>query len=215
MIVEEIMKRDVISLSKDHSLRDAIRVMNENNIRHIPITDEKRRLIGLVTDRDLKEAGPSSLLHDEKDNILDKPLSSIMKTDLITGHPLDFVEEVAAIFYEKKIGCLPIVSGEKLVGIITETDIFHTLVQLTGVHWPSSRIEIKVPNVQGKISEVVSCIEKHHVNILSILVHPDKKDENYKIMVIRVQTINPGKIIADLKKNGHEVQWPHFSGSLS
>lgn len=215
MIVEEIMKTNVISLSKDHSLEDAFRIMNENNIRHIPITDEARRLIGLVTDRDLKEAGPSSLLREGNDNILNKPLSSIMKTEVITGHPLDFVEEVAAIFYEKKIGCLPVVSEEKLVGIITETDIFHTLVQLTGAHHPSSRIKIKVPNIQGKLSEVVSCIEKHHVNILSVLVHPDKNDENYKIMVIRVQTINPAKIVADLKKNGHEVQWPHFSGRQS
>ncbi len=214
MIVEEIMKKNVISLSKDDSLDEAIRIMNEFKIRHIPITDSEQRLIGLVTDRDLKEAGPSILHNCDNNNVLDQPLASIMKTDLITGHPLDFVEEVAAIFYENKIGCLPVVSNNKLVGIITETDIFHTLVQLTGAHQPGSQFEIKVPNKQGMLVEAVSCIEKHNVNILSVLAYPDKKNENYKIIVIRAQTINPIPIITDLKRNGLEVLWPKFPGSL-
>ena len=71
MIVEEIMKKNVISLSKDDSLDEAIRIMNEFKIRHIPITDSEQRLIGLVTDRDLKEAGPSILHNCDNNNVLD------------------------------------------------------------------------------------------------------------------------------------------------
>ena len=72
-----------------------------------------------------------------------------MKTDLITGHPLDFVEEIGAIFYEHQINCLPIVKNRKLVGIITETDLLHTLIELTGAHQPGSQIEIKVAKSSG------------------------------------------------------------------
>lgn len=212
MIVEEIMKTDVITLSKNDSLSDAITVMGKNKIRHIPIVDNDNLLIGLVTDRDIKEAGPSILHYYENNAILEQPLSTIMKTNLITGHPLDFVEEIAAIFYENKIGCLPILRDNKLVGIITETDILHTLVQLTGAHQPGSQLEIRVPNKLGKLVEVASCIQQHKVNILSVLVYPDKKDENYKIIVVRVQTINPISLIEDLKKNGHHVLWPNLPG---
>ncbi len=83
-----------------------------------------------------------------------------MKTNVITGHPLDFVEEVAALFYEHRISCMPIVKENKLVGIITESDLLYTLVQLTGAHQPGSQIEIKVPNRTGMLSEVTSMFQK-------------------------------------------------------
>ena len=78
---------------------------------------------------------------------------------LITGHPLDFVEEIGAIFYEHKISCLPIVKERKLVGIITQTDLLHTLVELTGAHQPGSQIEIKVPNQAGVLSEITNVFQ--------------------------------------------------------
>ena len=114
-----------------------------------------------------------------------------MKKNVITGHPLDFVEEVAAVFYEHKISCLPIINDRKLVGIVTETDLLQTLVELTGANQPGSQIEVRVPNHSGKLSEITSIIKKRKANILSVLVYPDKKDEQYKILVIRVQTMNP------------------------
>ena len=83
-----------------------------------------------------------------------------MKTNMITGHPLDFVEEVGTIFYEHHISCLPIVKEHTLVGIITKTDLLHTLVELTGAHQPSSQIEIKVPNRAGVLSEMTSVFLK-------------------------------------------------------
>ncbi len=79
---------------------------------------------------------------------------------MITAHPLDFVEEVAVIFYEHKIGCLPIVSDDKLVGIITGTNLLHTMVELTGANQPGSQIEIRVENRPGILYEVTSVFRK-------------------------------------------------------
>lgn len=135
-----------------------------------------------------------------------------MKTDVITGHPLDFVEEVAGIFYEHRIGCLPIVQNKKIVGIITSTDLLRTMVELTGVNQPGSQIEIKVPNRTGILHEITAIFSEMHVNVHSVLVYPDKKDPQSKILVFRIQTMNPIRVIQHLKEKGHIVLWPNMPG---
>lgn len=215
MIVEEIMKTDVAYLTPSDTISKAILLMANKKIRHVPIVNEQRQVVGLITDRDIKDAAPSIFLADESKEVLEKPILSIMKENVITGHPLDFVEEIAALFYEHKISCLPIVKDKLLVGIVTETDLLHTLVELTGAHQPGSQIEIKVPNKAGMLLDITSIIKKHKANIQSVLVYPDKKDINYKIIVIRLQTMNPVAVIEDLKSAGHHVLWPNLPGVSS
>jgi acetoin utilization protein AcuB len=215
MILEEIMKENVCTLFPESSIAEAIKLMADKKIRHIPIIDQNQSVIGLVSDRDIKDAAPSVFHWEEHKHELDKPVSSIMTTNVITGHPLDFVEEISAVFYEHNISCLPIIKDQKLVGIVTETDLLHTLVELTGAHQPGSQIEVKVPNKAGMLCEVASVISKRKANIQSVLVYPDKKDEHYKILVVRIQTMNPIAVIEDLKKAGHNVLWPNLPGISS
>lgn len=212
MIVEEIMNTDVSTLTKEHTIADAIQLLSDRRIRHIPIVDGDNQLLGIVSDRDIKDATPSMLDIEGRKEVLNQSISSIMSTNIITGHPLDFVEEVSAIFYDTKISCLPIVKDHKLVGIITQTDLLHTLVELTGAHQPGSQLEVRVPNKPGKLFHVFSCIQNRKVNILSVLVYPDKKDEFYKIIVLRIQTMNPLSLIEDLEESGFEVLWPNLPG---
>ena len=212
MIIEEIMKKNVATLKPSNSIEEAIRLMENLKIRHIPIINEESHVVGLVTDRDIKEAAPSIFRREEHAEDLQKPLASIMKKEVITGHPLDFVEETAALFYEQRISCLPVVQEKRLVGIVTETDLLYTLVELTGAHQPGSQIEIKVPNKTGTLWEIANVVRNRKANIQSILVYPDKQDEAYKILVIRVQTMNPVGLIHDLKAAGHHVLWPNIPG---
>ncbi|MGG6433581.1 acetoin utilization AcuB family protein [Anoxybacillus sp. D401a] len=214
MIVEQMMKTDVIALKPSNTIADALSIVKQKNIRHLPIVDDEQHVIGIVTDRDLRDASPSIFHANEHLEDLQKPLSTIMKTNVITGHPLDFVEEVAALFYEHRISCMPIVKEKKLVGIITESDLLYTLVQLTGAHQPGSQIEIKVPNRAGMLSEVASMFQKRNINISSVLVYPDQ-DEKYKVLVFRIQTMNPMAIIEDLKAQGYDVLWPNLPGVSS
>ncbi|MBB6177142.1 acetoin utilization protein AcuB [Anoxybacillus tengchongensis] len=214
MIVEQMMKTDVIALKPSNTIADALNIVKQKNIRHLPIVDDEYRVVGIVTDRDLRDARPSIFHANEHLEDLQKPLSTIMKTNVITGHPLDFVEEVAALFYEHRISCMPIVQKNKLVGIITESDLLYTLVQLTGAHQPGSQIEIKVPNRTGMLSEVASVFQKRNINILSVLVYPDR-DDMYKVLVFRIQTMNPMAIIDDLKEQGYDVLWPNLPGVSS
>lgn len=211
MIVEEMMTTDVITLNQNDPIAKAMEVLHRFNIRHIPIVNDELQLVGIISDRDVRDASPSIFHRNSHLEDLEKPLKQIMKSDVITAHPLDFVEEIASFFYEYRIGCLPITQGSDIVGIVTEKDILHTLIQLTGVHQPGSQIEVKVENKAGVLSEVTSVFQKSKVNILSVLVYPDK-DEEHKIIVFRIQTLNPTTIITKLQQHGYTVLWPNLPG---
>ena len=208
MLIEEIMKTDVYTLQPNQTVQDVVDLFEEKQIRHAPVVDNGK-VVGVVTERDLKDALPSRFSVSPKINAYEKLVSEIMAKNPITAHPLDFVEESALIFYEQKIGCLPVVSHDKLVGFLTETDLLYKYIELTGAHQPGSHIEIRVPNRSGILYEVSKVFYNQHVNVLSVLVYPDKKNSSNKILVFRVQTMNPLAIINDLKKEGFDVLWPN------
>ena len=212
MLIEEIMIKEVIVLSPTNTVNDALTVMKENKIRHLPIVSDRDGLVGIVTDRDLKEAVPSLYSESCDVTVYKLPLSEIMTNNPITAHPMDFVEEAAIIFYENHIGCLPILSNGNLVGIITETDLLYKYIELTGVHQPGSQIEVRVPNIPGILFEVSKVFHEHKINVLSVLVYPDKENENNKILVIRIKTMNPLNVIDGLRSSGFEVLWPNVPG---
>ncbi|MFF2755361.1 acetoin utilization AcuB family protein [Psychrobacillus sp. NPDC058041] len=212
MIVEEIMNTSVPTLTPSHTINDALLLLKEKKIRHLPIINEQREVVGVVTDRDLKEATPSSLLNIKNPEIYERPLGLIMTKNPITGHPLDFVEETANIFYDNRIGCLPIVSQGKLVGMITESDLLYKFIELTGAHQPGSQIEVRVPNQPGVLFEVSKVFYEQKMNVLSVLVYPDKIRSDYKILVLRVKTMNPLKLIEAIRAEGFEVLWPNHPG---
>ncbi|MEK5037876.1 acetoin utilization AcuB family protein [Sporosarcina sp. FSL K6-3457] len=214
MLIEEIMIKDVMTLSPDNTVKDALQAMRVNKIRHVPILTTEGAVIGIVTDRDLKEIVPSSISEIIDHSVYDTALEDIMTTNLIIGHPMDFVEEAAVIFYENKIGALPIVSNNKLVGIITETDLLYKYIELTGAHQPGSQIEVRVPNVPGILFEVSKVFHEQKTNVLSVLVYPDKENDATKILVIRINSMNPLTIIQGLKDSGFEVLWPNVPGII-
>lgn len=215
MIVEEIMNKNVITLRPHDRIEMACEIIQTKRIRHIPIVNEKNHVIGIVTDRDIRDVSPSILHSEEHLEDLQKPIASIMTEEVITGHPLDFVEEICSIFYEHNIGCLPIESEGKLVGIVTETDMLHTLVKVMGADQPSSLIEIKVENKLGMLAEVAQIFSEKKVNIISVLIYPDKNDNSSKILLFRVQTMNPMRVIQELENYGYTVLWPNLPGVSS
>jgi acetoin utilization protein AcuB len=212
MIVEQMMNTNVLTLQPSHSIKDAIDLLREKKIRHLPITNEEGLVVGVLSDRDIKDATPSNLIDNQQNDIYATPIEEIMTKNPLIGHPLDFVEEVATIFYDQKIGCLPIVSSGKLVGIVTETDLLYKYIELTGAHQPGSQIEVRVPNRPGILFEVSKVFHDHHSNVLSVLVYPDLQNDENKILVFRVKTMNPLGIIEDIRKEGFDVLWPNMPG---
>ncbi len=212
MLVEEIMTKNVVTLKKEDTIRKAYTILQENKFHHIPIIDEDNVVIGIISDRDIRDALPSIFEDEWKEEVLQRPVSEIMEEDVKVVHPFEFVEEIAAIFYEKEISCLPVISEGNLVGIVTDKDMLNTLINLTGALTPSSQIEIRVPNIPGALAGIVNLISAERLQINNVLVYPDQMDDNFKTVVLRVQTMNPFDIVNKLKSNGHEVLWPNFPG---
>ncbi|KUP05512.1 acetoin utilization protein AcuB [Bacillus coahuilensis p1.1.43] len=214
MLVEEIMNKDVAVLYEWDTIQHAIQLMNEKKIRHLPVINDQNEVIGIVSDRDLKDAAPSILSATSSDEELQKPVKLIMIEDVIYGHPLDLIEEAATLFYDYQIGCLPIVKDHKLIGMITAKDALYTLIKLTGAHQPGSHIEVKVPNKAGMLHEVTSVLKNFHVNIHSVLVYPYPKDEQFKIIVLRIGTMNPMAVIQAFQDANLDVIWPQALGGF-
>ncbi|MGJ9457235.1 acetoin utilization AcuB family protein [Oceanobacillus sp. CF4.6] len=209
MLVEDIMKTEVITLNPTATIAEALLLLQKNKIRHLPIVDDEKQVIGIVSDRDVRDASPSIFLTDADSSELNNEIQTIMSHPVITIHPMDFVEEIAAIFYNKEIACLPVVSNNRLIGIITEKDMLYTLIQLTGTHVQSSLIEVKVPHRPGILPEVTAIFGKRKTNIVSVLIYPYQSDPDYKILVFRIQTLNPMPVIQDLREAGYQLLWPN------
>lgn len=213
MLIEEIMTKDVVTLTPSNTIEDAVRIMRDNKIRHLPIITNNDEVVGIFTDRDFKNLIPSPSTEAADVNMYHTPLLNVMSKHVIIGHPMDFVEEAAITFYQNNIGALPIVANNKLVGIITEKDLLYKYIELTGAHQPGSQIEVRVPDKPGILYEVAKVFQQQQSNVLSVLVYPDKENEQNKILVVRIKTMNPLTIIEGLKAEGFEVLWPNLLGS--
>lgn len=212
MLVEQIMNATPHTLTKDSTIRDAMTLMREQKIRHIPIITTNREVIGVVTQRDLKEALPSSLEPDEREHLLDVTVERFMIKNPIMAHPLDTVEDLALTFYDTKVGCLPVISNGELVGIVTTTDLLYTYVELTGAHQPGSKIEIRIEDVPGTLAGITQIMANTNTNVQSVLVYPDELSKNHRVLSIRVQTVNPIELIEALLKEGYDVLGPRYPG---
>jgi len=212
MIVEEIMNDEPYTLAPTNTVVEALKLMREKKVRHLPVVDEEYHVLGVITERDIKEALPSSLRDEPNSPVFNAKVEEIMVKNPLVGHPLDFVEEVALTFYESRIGCLPIVTGGKLVGIVTTTDLLYTYIELTGATEPGSKIEIRVSDTPGILFEITKVFHEHHANVQSVLVYPDSENTQNKILSIRVKTLNPLAMIEELRKEGFDVLWPNLPG---
>lgn len=210
MLVRSRMTADVITVSPDTTLAEALGVARTHGIRHLPVLEDGR-LVGMVTDRDLRLAMPPvwANQHDELQQALHRrTVGELMITDLITTTPDTPVEEAGKILYEKRIGCVPVIENDELVGILTETDLLRAFVELFGTGQASSRVEVRMPNKPGELARVVRAIGiEHRINITGLVLPPtDSVHESLAIM--HLQTLNPRPIITALRKMGYDVGWP-------
>ena len=134
MLIKDRMTRPPITAPPEMPMQEALKLMRERGIRRLPVVDKKGKLVGIVSDRDLLHASPSdatSLSVWELNYLLSKvTLKELMTTPVITVSPETPVQEAARIMAEKKIGGLPVVQAGKVIGIITETDLFRVLLEL-------------------------------------------------------------------------------------
>ncbi|MBV1873959.1 MAG: CBS domain-containing protein [Gammaproteobacteria bacterium] len=126
--VNEIMIKDVITMSPSESVSDAALQMAESNIRHIPIIDDQYHVVGLISQRDVLRAGSLSISQDEPNK--SPAISQVMTKEIMTTHPRDSLRAAGLTLQQHKYGCLPVIKDKKLVGIITDSDFVGVAINL-------------------------------------------------------------------------------------
>lgn len=202
MLVRDIMSSPAVGIAGDTTLEDAYRMMREKGIRHLPVLAGDR-LIGVVTDRDLRLA-TSSLAPTPFPAAT--PVSAMMSRPPVTADLADPVEDAARTMRERKIGCLPVVDGERVVGIITGLDLLDALMRMTGADKPSGRLEVRLPDNPGELARLTAVLSQRDLNVYSILSYPD--GPHAVRTVLRVGTIETRSLAQQLRLAEFEVLWP-------
>ncbi len=162
MFVSERMTRQPITAGPDMPVADALALMRERKIRRLVVVDQHGKLVGIVSDRDLLQASPSpatSLSVWEITYLLSKiTLKSVMTTKVITVTPDEPLENAARIMADNKIGGLPVVENDALVGIITETDLFKVFLELLGARVKGIRATVALKDTPGQLANVTRAI---------------------------------------------------------
>jgi len=208
--IKEKMQKNPVTISSDASFYEARAIIRDKGIRHLPVVDKNGHLVGLVTDRDIREAAPSdatTLSVHELNYLLGKlKVAAFMtpKEKLITISPEIIIEKAVQLMHDHKIGCLPIVDGDKLTGIITETDVLGLFVDIFGLKVPGTRLTLALEDKPGQMHGVLEVIMKHNVNVVSV-VSPSFKVGWKRVCAFRIETQNYQGIVSELEKMGYEV----------
>ncbi len=206
MFVAKRMTANPITVGPETSVMDAAELMHTKKIRRLPVV-ENGKLRGIVTDRDLREVGPSpatSLSVHELNYLLAKmKISDVMTKNVLTVNVGATIEEAALLMYNHKIGGIVVVDdAEQVVGIITETDIFKLFVDVMGLPSGMTRITLDVTNQVGVLSDITAVFRDKGININSLVTLPsDGKAE----LVIRADVTDPTELVAALGAKGYNV----------
>ena len=214
--MRERIQRNPVTIGPDASFYDARNLIHEKGFRHLPVVD-KGKLLGIVTDTDIREAAPSDatmLSFQELHYLLGKlKVSAFMtpKEKLITITPDTHIEEAVQLMHDHKIGCLPVLEGGKLYGIFTATDALDHLVDVFGLKQKGTRLTVALEDKPGTMLGVFEVFKKHNVNVIS-MVTPSFMVEGERIAAIRIRTEKYEPIVKDLEKAGYAVlsigKWP-------
>jgi len=208
MIVAKRMMRNPVFVDENDSMKKAMDLLKDREIRHLPVLKDGEKLVGIVTERDIKQASPSpatALEIREIYYLLDKvKVKQIMTRRPYTISSTAPIEEAALIMREKRIGCLPVVEEGRLVGILTETDILDAFIESMGVSGPGYRMELALPNKPGMLYEVLKLMKDFDASVVSVATAAHD-EQGKKIIILRVETKNYKLLKAALKKGGYEI----------
>lgn len=185
MLVGKRMSRPAITISPETSLQDALDLMHAERVRRLPVVDRKGKLVGIVSERKLLKASPSSATtlskFELKTMVRKLKIEEFMSVDVATVTEDTPVEEAARIMADGQISGLPVVRGEKVVGVITETDIFKVFLEIFGARQAGVRIAFLISKEPGQLARVSRAIADAGGNILALGSFLGETSENSEI----------------------------------
>ena len=215
--MRERIQRSPVTIHPEASFFEARSLIHDKGIRHLPVVDKENRLVGIVTESDIREAGPSDVAMLSVKELTDLlgtiKVSELMvpREKVITITPDTLIEEAIQLMHDNKIGCLPVVDEGKLYGIFTETDALAHLVDIFGSKQKGTRLTVALEDKAGTMVGILEVFKKHNVDVISI-VSPSFLVEGKRIAAIRIETEEYEPIVKDLEKAGYPVlsvgKWP-------
>lgn len=195
MLVGQIMSQKVISISPDKRVGQALKLMQKHQIRHLPVV-KNDRMVGWITSRDVREVLLASMLEEIK-------VGDVMVQAPITVSPETDVEEAARLIHENKIGGIPVMEGDRLVGVITMMDLISAFITMLGLLKGSSRLDLVLENKPEVLDAATRLIKEAGGKIINVALGPVKGEKRSYYFRLEKCDLNP--IAAWLKKAGYEV----------
>jgi len=205
MLVRERMTHNPVTIRDGTSLFDALKIMRESKVRRLPVLDKKGMLVGIVSEKDLLYASPSpatSLSVWEVNYLVSKiSVSELMTRKVITTCEDCPIEEAARIMVDSKIGGLPVVRGDKLVGIITETDLFKIFLELLGAREQGVRFTLLVPEKPGMLAAMTQRVAQMGGNIVALGTFLGEDPSN-RLITMKVRDVDKDELWPKLEELG-------------
>ena len=207
------MTRNVVTIEKNADIIEAARKMKRNGFRHLPVVEADHRLIGIVTDRDIRSALPSSQLTDIRDGAEPTGTSGIKVMDIMTPDPItaslsDTIQDALLLIQEKKVGAMPVVDEQgKLKGILSVRDLLRAFIHVLGIGEPGTLLCIIVEEKIGQLKKIVDAITEENISFGSVLVFRHW-EENKRAVFPYLLTQNIAPIKRKLKNMGYTLLDP-------
>jgi len=196
MLVSRRMSRDPVAISPEASIQEAIELMKTHSIRHLPVVDGQERLVGWVSDTELRGVFIASMIEE-------LTVGDVMIADPITVSSTDVLEQAALLISKHKIGGMPVLEDGKLVGIITVVDILEAFVDIMGVLGSSSRLDVRLGDSRDAFQEVSRIIREHDGEIISVGILSQESPE--RIYSFRIEKCDTEPLRQALEEQGYKV----------
>jgi acetoin utilization protein AcuB len=209
MLIHEVMSTKPFTITEDTPIHEAITVMQDKKVRRLPVLNKKAELVGIVSEKDLLYASPSpatSLSIYELHSLLSQlTVRAIMTRDVITVSEYTPLEEAAGIMADNKIGGLPVMRAGKLVGIITESDLFKFFIKMMGTQHTGARLSMLAPEQPGILADVVHAIAGMGGSIISLNTFPADDPANNRLIIIKAANVHQDELAARMKPLALEI----------
>jgi acetoin utilization protein AcuB len=202
MLVRERMSTPVITIYPDASMHDALNLMRKEHIRRLPVVDKRGHLVGIITQANLDKAAPSEAtslsVWEIRELISRVQIQKIMTREVITIQEDTPIEEAARIMTDHGVSGLPVMQEEKLVGLITETDLFKVFLEMFGARYPGVRVSVEVPRAPGQIARITQEILALGGDIVSLGTFLGESSETGRI-TIKVDGVDKDRLVAAIQ----------------
>jgi len=208
MLVGERMTKRPVTTAPDTPIEEALKLMRESKVRRLPVLDKEGKLVGIITEKDLLYVSPSpatSLSIHELHYLISKiKVQDVMCKDVITATEYTPLEEAARIMADNKIGSLPVMRDGKLVGIITETDVFCIFLELLGAREKGIRLTMLVPEQTGMLATITRDIAEMGGNIISLGTFLGDDPSN-RLITVKVAELGQDELVSAMEALGMEM----------